>query len=268
MAYRIVSEYRNKYNIKVVFANTGQENEETLQFVEKCDRAFNLSVVWVEAKVHSGRKGTTHKVVDFYTASREGVPFLDVCEKFGLPNQKWPICTRELKLRPIESYIKNFLGWKKSEYLTAIGIRTDESRRVSKNSGVNNIVYPLIDWFPTDKSEVNDFWNDQLFSLNLKEHQGNCKWCWKKSFSKHARLIKESPLIYEFPSKLEKLYSNVGPEPESLKPRKMFRGLRNVSQLFSYCNEIKPWEEHHNVLPDENSGCTESCELYETEIIS
>lgn len=53
-----------------VFANTGQENEKTLEFVDKVDRAFDLGVVWVEADVKPKGIGTKHLIVSFETASR------------------------------------------------------------------------------------------------------------------------------------------------------------------------------------------------------
>ena len=133
---------RNKsdeYNMVFVFANTGEENEETLDFVNKCDKDFNLNLIWVEAVVHHGeRLGTSHRIVDFKTASRKGEPFEEVIKKYGLPNQNFPHCNRELKLRPIHSYIKKSLGW--TDYKTAIGIRYDEiDRMVADRVAQNNI---------------------------------------------------------------------------------------------------------------------------------
>ena len=37
--------------IVFVFANTGLENEQTLEFVQKCDEHFKLNVQWVVASV-------------------------------------------------------------------------------------------------------------------------------------------------------------------------------------------------------------------------
>jgi len=65
MLWWILKNWSSKYEIKVVFANTGQENEETLLFVQKCSEYFNIEVIWVEAVVNpENRKGTTHKVVN------------------------------------------------------------------------------------------------------------------------------------------------------------------------------------------------------------
>lgn len=73
MAQWLWKHHRDDYDMIFVFANTGQENEETLEFVQKCADHFGFPVVWVEAVVHHGkRKASTHRIVDFETASRDG----------------------------------------------------------------------------------------------------------------------------------------------------------------------------------------------------
>src|SRR4051812_21794137 len=92
----------NQYDdfIKIVlFANTGKERNETLDFVNECDHRWNFGTVWIESVVHHDeRKGSTHKIVTYETASRQGQPFEDVILKYGIPNAAFPHCTRELKL--------------------------------------------------------------------------------------------------------------------------------------------------------------------------
>ena len=83
-------------NIVFVFANTGLENEQTLQFVENCDVNFGLKLHWVEALVWQGeRKGTGQTITDFEHAKRKGEPFEAIIQKYGIPNQATPHCTRE-----------------------------------------------------------------------------------------------------------------------------------------------------------------------------
>ena len=165
----------------------------------------------MEAVVNPNKgAGTKHKVVTFETASRKGEPFEAMIAKYGIPNMKHPHCTRELKQRAIESYAAS-LGWGKN-YATAIGIRPDEMRRVNPKAMDRKIVYPLVDWFYADKQDVNDWWKEQSFNLELEEHQGNCKWCWKKSFVKHSVLLRENPSQYDFPQRMENDYGYIGPD--------------------------------------------------------
>ena len=119
------------YNMFFVFANTGDEEEETLRFIDLCSKKWGINIVWVEAFVHHNERiASTHKVVNFKTASRNREPFKEVIKKYGVPNQNFLHCNREMKLNPIKSYMKS-LGLK--DYKTAIGIRVDEFDRMNKN---------------------------------------------------------------------------------------------------------------------------------------
>lgn len=242
-----------------IFANTGAEHPDTLRFVNDVDKHLGLDLVWVEAVVHPERKACTHKVVTFATASRCGEPFGQVCAKYGLPNQSFKLCTRELKLNPMNSY-RSSIGWAKKSYVTAIGIRADETRRVAPSADAQNIVYPLIDWWPTDKQDVLDYWSDFEWDLRIPEHQGNCVTCYKKSDRKLLTLYRESPANFDFVIKLDDLYKNVGPNNVP-GPRKMFRGFRSAHDLIA---EFAAADAAY-APPAIEGGCSESCELYETE---
>jgi len=238
-----------------LFANTGQEKEETLAFVNECDVRWGLSVVWVEAKVNGAREGTTHRVVDFETASRNGRPFEQVIEKYGIPNKSYPHCTRELKLAPMNSYLRG-VGIEKPVF--AIGIRVDEPKRLRKDAESAGITYPLAHWFRWDKQDVNAWWEDQSFGLQLAEHEGNCSWCWKKSLSKHLRLIGEAPGIFDFPRRMEAEHSMTNARHGV---RVFFRENRSTKDLFRLHAEVGTPVQP--VVPDEDagSGCSESCDI-------
>lgn len=192
-----------------VFANTGQENEATLVFADKCSKHFGFPLVWIEGVHHPEvGKGTTHKVVDFETASRDGEPFETFISVYSIPNITNPQCTRELKAYPIKSYARS-IGWKK--YYTAIGIRIDEIDRMSSKRIKERITYPLMQEMPMTKQKINFWWSQQPFRLELKGYQGNCKWCWKKSNSKLIQIAQETPEAFDFPLRMEDKYGNYFP---------------------------------------------------------
>ena len=56
MAKLIVEKFKDSHEIVTTFANTGDEQEETLEFVDMCDKEFGLDVVWLEAVTHFGDK--------------------------------------------------------------------------------------------------------------------------------------------------------------------------------------------------------------------
>ena len=256
----------------VTFANTGQENEQTLEFVKRVQDYADIPVVWVEAVVHHGkRKGSTHRVVDFDTASREGEPFEEVIKKYGIPNRTFQPCTRELKTNPMRSYLRG-LGWDVGEYDTAIGIRADEQNRVSPQAKKQRLVYPLVHARPVTKPEINAFWESMAFRLELTGYQGNCKWCWKKTLRKHLTLITETPEIYEFPERMERMYRFHGARLEGDKePRRFFRGNLTVQDLRDLAAQPgwDAFEDDSRVYPkslkldlDVGEGCVDSCEIF------
>jgi hypothetical protein len=280
----ILDNWRSRYDeIVIVFANTGQENEETLEFVHKCDEHFGFSTVWIEAVQYMGeRKSAGFNIVNYRTASRDGSPFEASIRKYGIPNQKFKDCTRNLKQKPIEAYAKS-IGWKIGSYDLAIGIRVDEADRMSVSAGKRRIVYPLISDNPMTKPRINSWWQSQPFRLQLKGYQGNCKWCWKKSFRKHFTIISENPEHYEFPRRMESMYGHIGPEflkdpeitgdplPKGYK-RTFFRGNLSVEDLFSEYEKKKdsftPAHDESAVFDpdfDVGAGCEESCEVFSDE---
>lgn len=239
MAQWLKKNKTDEFDMVFVFANTGEENEETLEFIDRCDKEFNLNVVWVEALVkHNERLGTRHKIVDFKTAARKGEPFEEVIKKYGIPNQSFPHCNRELKLAPIHSYIKNELKWKK--YYTSIGIRYDEIDRMVADRSKYNILYPLIEDIKMTKIKINFWWNNQKFRLNLKGYQGNCKTCWKKSKKNLTKIAIDNPEHFDFFKEMEIKYSLVTPlkrdevvdEEGNKKPMNFFRGNKSVENIF------------------------------------
>ncbi len=127
----IAKKYFSKtHNLLFVFANTGKEKEETLEFVKQCDLHFNLNLYYIEAQfLEEFGKRNWFKIKDFDTLSRNGEPFEAFIKKEGVPNSKNSGCSTRLKSRPIHKFVKYYIGWK--EYETAIGIRFDEKHRIS-----------------------------------------------------------------------------------------------------------------------------------------
>lgn len=257
-------------NVVITFANTGQELEETLEFVNRCDKEWNLGVVWLEALVDPVKgNGTKFRRVTFETASRNGEPFEEYIKKHGIPNQAFPKCTSELKLAPMRSYLRS-LGWKNGTYKTAIGIRIDEMDRVSSNMEKENLIYPLIEYTKATKEMINLWWGRQSFNLNIMEHQGNCAWCWKKSKRKLLTLAVDTPEVFEFPMRMEDQYRFAGPwqDPSGV-GRLFFRKNTSTKQLLEESKlPFERWKpaavnfDLFNYELDSAGGCSESCEVY------
>lgn len=251
-------------DVVVIFANTGQEDEETLRFVDRCDRILGFNVVWLQAVIDPRHgKGTRHEVVSFETAARASEPFEDEIAKYGLPNRNYPHCTRELKLAPMYSYLRD-IGWEAGSFTTAIGIRADERDRVSVRADEKGIIYPLVRW-GMRKPDVIERFKLLPFDLYLPEHMGNCLTCWKKTLRKHLTLIKQRPEAYDFAERMETEYGLVKQAPGQ-PPRRMFREGRSVADLRA--EAAKPfdeWRDDHEAFDpqlDVGGACEESCEVH------
>ncbi|GAA6119623.1 J domain-containing protein [Acidovorax sp. FG27] len=122
------------------------------------------------------------------------------------------------------------------------------------------IIYPLVDAAPVDKQDVLDFFEAFPWNLRIPEHQGNCFGCYKKSDAKLLRLYREDPRNFALPVRLHQLYRNVGPN-NVLGPRKMYRGYCSAPDLVAEFEAAGPAYRP----PITDGGCSESCELYETE---
>lgn len=264
---------RDEYDMIFVFANTGLENEETLQFIHKFALHFGIPIIWIEAIVyHNERKSNGFKIVDFQTASRNGEPFEEIIKKHGIPNKAMPHCTRELKLAPIRAYAK-CIGFE--DCYTAIGIRIDEIDRMNSKWKEKRLVYPLIETSmqPMTKPKINFWWAQQPFRLELKGYQGNCVTCWKKSDHKLYTIAKENERHFLFMHKMEARYGNFTPESrlklitergEAPKyPIVFFRNSRSaieiIEQSRGYTGKVIDDSE---IMPENDLFDNESCEVF------
>lgn len=277
MTKLLLDKKSDEYDAIVVFANTGRENEETLEFVERCDKEFGFNVVWVEALVDMRYGyGIRHTVVDFKTANRTGKPFEDIIKKYGIPNRTSPYCSKYLKKYTIRSYAKS-IGYEKA--FIAIGYRNDEIDRMSEHKKRDRLIYPFISIWPHSKPMINRWWSEQSFRLNLKGYQGNCKTCWKKSLRKLMTIADENPEHFDWDIEMEEKYENFIPESrkenKNIKPPLRFH-RQNLSAKDILQMSKQPFEKaiddtkttmyqeslFNNIELDSSNGCEESCEAF------
>lgn len=211
----------------VIFANTGKEMEETLQFVHECESRWQVPIVWVEffrqylppyrgiarkteaARARSlagrsyeaanGRREPGYRVVNFASASRNGEPFDNLIDMVALPNVVSRLCTQEMKIRPIKKHMQS-LGY--TAWDNVVGIRADEPKRVVRmrtqkgNRYTNRL--PLAD-AGTTKAEVLAYWKASPFDLQLPLDEngdtfgGNCDLCFLKGQAKRLKIAQAMP---------------------------------------------------------------------------
>lgn len=246
MCWWLLNNKADEYDFIFLFANTGQEHENTLKFADQCDKAFGLNLVWLEAIVHPGeRKGSTHEIVDFESASINGEPFEAVISKYGIPNPDFQPCNRELKLNPMRSY-RESIGFKRN-HTSCIGYRSDEVDRMNFDllkSG--EVFHPLIKWAHyATKPYIRHWWSEQDFDLEIDEHYGNCVTCWKKSDRKLMTIAKHDPERFDFFKRMEKEHSYSGAGDG---PRKFFREYKSCDDIIA--SSKLPFREFVDYMPE------------------
>lgn len=264
----LIDNMSHLYNFAFVYANTGLEHESTLEFVDKVDKFLNLNLVWLEADIKNG-DNASYTIVDYKTACRNNRLFKDMCKIYGLPFSDFPHCTRELKNRPIRKYAVEKIGY---NYRIALGIRHDEMKRRVKNQ--EDRIYPLATIGKFSKEDILNWWSKQPFNLEIPEHLGNCKACFKKSDKKLQKVAEDMPESLDELHELEQEFKYLKSKDES-EPRKMFRHFRTAhevknnlkfpifekiteKEVFIPMYNVKPYSLEHipTVLTDE---CAEEC---------
>lgn len=294
MTYHLLKKYSNKYDFKVIFANTGHEREATLEFVKKCDDILGFNTIWVEAvtPIEHG-KGTYAKVVNFETAYRNvlknGIdPFETVISKHGITNISLPHCSREMKKVTIRAYMR-MIGHSRIDYKTYLGIRTDEPKRLNfKKAKKEKLIY-MAELGKVSKQDVNKYWSKMPFDLELKSYEGNCILCWKKSDRKLYTIIREAIIKEDLEvlaeiawhKQMETKYGRYTPETRKKQDKGQtnyfFMKDRSINDmveeamlldtaefafdettLFDEVTQLRLW----NSELDAHAGCSESCEAW------
>ena len=268
MTWWLLKHLQGKYEMIVVFANTGKEVEETLFFVDECSQEWGVPIVWVEAKFKDengtpfSEKGWSvrHKVVTYETASRKGEPFEEMISLVGIPSTNAPFCSPQLKREPIKSYAKS-IGW--DDYKTAIGIRYDEAeRRMNENWISLKLLYPLIFENLSNKIDVILWWQKQSFDLDVHPDEGNCDNCWKKDFPRLARNMVRKPKSFEWWQEMVDKYGDLNPRNTDLKPPfNFYRNNKGVADIREMA-KMSQAELKQLTMFDPIDGCSESCEVF------
>ena len=196
---------------QVVFANTGKEMPQTLDFVRDIGEKWGVDVHWIELtglNEITGQEGyrknakwqRIYSRVSYETASRGGEPFNILLNAMdAIPNVVARSCTVTLKVRGIRKYLES-LGFE-SPWQEFIGIRGDEKRRAIKihgkvDEGMECFLPMWIDGVTA--GDVGEFWRNQDFDLQLPNNNGttdwgNCDLCHLKAASKKLSIIRERP---------------------------------------------------------------------------
>ena len=255
---RVIDAYGGRLpsDIAVVFANTGMERAETLDFVDTCARAWSLTVHWVEYLWDAPNRT---RIVDYATASRNGEPYAALIDRKGfVPNVTMRTCSGTLKRDRIESFARHHLGLKR--WHSVIGLRADEPRRVWRMRAMNcgsrtgaHAVLPLAD-AGVRKADVLEWWKKQPFDLGIPSYAGNCDLCYLKGRAKLIRIIREDPSLADWWIEQEaKVANRTGPDGRACDSMKVFRLGETYAELKAAALADRDLFDEAAANPDESS---------------
>ncbi len=212
-AFMTIMEY--KEGDIVLFCDTGREHPKTYKFIHDFEAFENIPVTWVKYE------GGFERLLQ---------------QRKAIPNRFKKFCTIELKVKTARRYLRG-KGFMKYENL--IGFRIDEplriNRWVEKWQQVKTI-FPL----RVNKSEVNSYWKNKPYTLEIPSILGNCTLCFQKGKNAISAILREHPELGDV---------WIADEENNKKGNTYFEGitirqLRNIAQnnLFKDydLNEIKP----------------------------
>ena len=239
-------------DVKVVFANTGKEMAETLDFVKACSDNWNVPIVWVEYR-NEDNPEKRWATVSYETAARNGEPFEEMIKrKKFLPNPSARFCTVELKIKTAKMYAQQILGFQ--NWNSVIGFRADEPLRVAKLSLPHDEPFERIAPLATAGivvSDVGAFWGNQSFdlmlpSVNGRTMYGNCDVCFLKGHNQRLSMIREQPSRATWWIKAEASIQSSGQaigdgarfRKDGPSYQQMYDMAINHDELFAFDNEL------------------------------
>jgi hypothetical protein len=196
MAYHIsISPKYNDFNKLYVFANTGQEKVETIDFLRDIVKFWNIPLNLIEGKYSTVNGiGVKHTVIDSFDnldmdskVFEAAIEHLNKNKWVGVPNQAVPYCSEYLKKRPIHSLAKEVFNGE--PYITALGYRKEDMpKRITYQElkETPNKIAPLLTDFthPVGIPFIDEFFDAMPFKLGIHSEFGNCELCHKRSEKK------------------------------------------------------------------------------------
>lgn len=168
---------RDTPDLSVVFADTGNEHEQTYDYVRYIEQTTGVPIRWVKADFSSqiaGKRefvltkwsakwGAPQEAIDRAAAALvpTGIPFLDLCIWKGrFPSTKVAFCSEELKRNPIIEQVQkplletgNVISWqgvRRNESLNRRFLTERELKTTAKNGNEMWNYRPILDWTADD----------------------------------------------------------------------------------------------------------------------
>jgi hypothetical protein len=159
----------------VIFCDTGREHEKTYKFINDFEAFENIPIIRLKYE------GGFERLIE---------------KRKAIPNQFKRFCTIELKIKTCRRYLRS-LGLLK--YENFVGFRYDEPLRVKRRK---QMWKQVIDRFPLfddkiDKAQINNYWINKPYTLEIPSILGNCTLCFMKGKNAIIAILREHPELAE-----------------------------------------------------------------------
>lgn len=261
----ILEKYSETHKIIITFCNTGEEDEETLLFVEQIRKYYNVEIIYLEYRKERG-----FEIVDFNTAYRKtefeiengypNHPFRFWIEDYGFPQYPNRTCTREMKERTINRYLSS-IGIMPRHRVKCVGIRFDE---IAKRNPDPTQYYELILQGAT-KKDINEFFISMPFRLQIPSYLGNCGACISKGIRSLCTIARKRPEKFDFFNYIAKEFGH--------DDFTFYRDYNSIESIFEKAKDEKIQDQHDNRFDtnekpefdeylDTEGACAGTCEAF------
>tara|TARA_R110000782_G_scaffold133588_1_gene225943 strand:+ start:42 stop:941 length:900 start_codon:yes stop_codon:yes gene_type:complete len=257
-------------NVDFIFFNTGAEHPKTYEFIKKVNKEFDLNLTCLQVDInkngHHRKNKNSYSIVDINSMSCNLSAFSDVMGRYGRPSFGMASCTREMKSKVSNKYVKD--NYLKGEFSVWLGIRIDEPKRINlENKDSLRYMAEVSDF---DKQDVLDWWSAMPFDLEIDEHLGNCVFCVKKSIIKVALAARDEPALAE---EWAGALNDANNRDDLTNPTYragnavgvIYRGYNSFGSIIKMFSEHSRGEIESRIRGGKNNdsnSCSESCEAF------
>lgn len=215
----------------VIFADTGREHAKTYKFINDFEAHENIPIIRIQYQ--GGFRGMLEK------------------GKFKtIPNRVKRICTVELKIKTAKRWLRANYGKQNFEWL--VGFRADEERRVKNYNSFVNYIHPKFPLYESkiDKSQVNEYWKNKPYTLEIPAILGNCTLCFLKGKNAIINILRSYPELAKEWIEDEELSKSKG------KGHTYFQDTTYKHLLMMAENNLFKGQQLENLNPVFNCSCT------------
>jgi len=215
----------------VIFADTGREHAKTYKFINDFEAHENIPIIRIQYQ--GGFRGMLEK------------------GKFKtIPNRVKRICTVELKIKTAKRWLRANYGKQNFEWF--VGFRADEERRVKNYNSFVNYIHPKFPLYEAkiDKSQVNEYWKNKPYTLEIPAILGNCTLCFLKGKNAIINILRSYPELAKEWIEDEELSKSKG------KGHTYFQDTTYKHLLMMAENNLFKGQELENLNPAFNCSCT------------